>query len=1205
MYSDERTPVEAIAVWLGLQVETFHPDSYPRGTYGFMDADEDERLVWLCRDLSETLRRFTLAHELGHAVLHCLGGERIQAILRQLHNEISDATTVPELSRRDPCQSDDVQEEMTALFEQEQIEEMLGHDTSGKYDPRSQREIAANLFAAELLMPSTRVAALYLAQQVRPHTLADLFGVSQAAMLNRLTELLKVSATRACIPPHSNAPTPSSYSGTPTGAVNTLVSPPHTQYDQFQQAAIEAATPALITAGPGSGKTSTLIGRVAYLISTLGIAPHTILALTFSRKAAQEMEERLAQIVHGDSLPRVSTFHAFCADLLRRYATLVGLRPDFLLLDEVEGYFLLRQLANNFYLRHYQTLHAPAYYFPDILKAISRAKDELASPAQYAYLAQQMQAQASSEEAVQQAEKALEVAYVYKLYEEALQQRGDTDFGGLLVLAVQLLREHPEVLQEQQQRYQHVLVDEFQDMNRASGVLLRELAGAERRVWVVGDANQAIYGFRGASPANISQFEQDYPGAVVLPLSRNYRSHPDLVALAESFRCTQLELGQVPGKNQPVRLPQPDVCVTVAQATNEVGELGGILQDVHHKHAHGYAYRDMVVLCRTRAQVQKVSYALATDGLPVVERSSMLEQEYIKNALAIVLLLADARGMGLLRAARQPEHSLSQRDIEALLLAARERATTPVGLLLHGELPLDLSIQGRASLTRLIEILQALHWASDMWSLLAHYLLLDTSRVRDLLRCPEDKEAHSALADYNALLQLARRYDQQQRRNYSRGDPLRSPWPLHEQARDFLEYLSLLVMLRQDGGNRQQDTAESAREQADVIRVMTVHASKGLEFPVVYLPFLVQRRFPLQQRANPVPAPLGMLPAESESAKAHDSGESCLFYVGVTRARDALILSYSERYGKLSYKRSPYLDALEAGIADQRITKLHWDVGARFIAPRFIAPRFIAPTVPEPNIVGSTQPSEGFVEAMRASKTVSVSDVEAYQRCPRQYAYRHIYHFQSEEGAYQLFWRATQDTIADVSKRLQASKESQAAPTQQAVRELYDQHWQELFGASTLPFAALYQQHGHEIVESIRRDLCTGEDVKWELRQDYTVDIAGQAVQVSIDRVEASTPVKFIRTRYGKRKEKPVADTREMLYARAYRQAHPDQPVELHSHNLSTGETMPITMTPKKEQCLYDEVEQALLGMQRNAYPAQPAEPFRCPTCPFFFICPA
>lgn len=1227
-WSYDRTPVDAIAAWLGLQTETFHPDDYPHGTYGFMDSDEDEHLVWLCRGLSETLRRFTLAHELGHAILHCQSGERIQVILQDIHGENPAPTGAINRAptRRDPCHSNDVQEEMMALFDQEQFEEMLGIGHS--YDPRSQRESAANLFAAELLMPSIRVSTLYLAQHVQPNTLADLFGVSQAAMLNRLSGLLK-GRPQGSPPLISTAPAPTEKKLTPilleethTSPMDAPPSPSLKQYDQFQRAAIEAATPALITAGPGSGKTSTLIGRVEYLVSTLDVEPSNVLALTFSRKAAQEMEERLAQILHGDSLPRVSTFHAFCADLLRQYGTLVGLRSDFALLDEAESYFLLRQLSNTFYLHHYQTLHAPAYYFPDILKAISRAKDELVSPAHYEHLA--LQLRAKDEEARQQAEKALEVAFVYRLYEEALHRRGDTDFGGLLVLAVQLLREHPEVRQELQQRYQHILVDEFQDMNRASGVLLRELAGSERSVWVVGDANQAIYGFRGASPANISQFEEDYPDAVVLPLSRNYRSRPDLVTLAESFRCIQLEPGQERGKNQPVRALLLDVSVTLARATNEASELEGLIQDMRYKHAKSYAYRDMVVLCRTRAQVQKVSRALASAGLPVIERRSMLEQEHIKNVLSIVLLLTNFSGMGLLRAGRQPEHPLAHRDVEAVLLAAREQATTPGMVLFRGGLPLNVSAQGHASLARLAEILQALQRAPDMWSLLAQYLFLETPLVRNLLCLSESREAKAELTDYDTLLQLARHYDQQQQLRLkqreqeasARGEDPPPKSPLQEQARDFLEYLSLLVLLRQDGSNRRQEIEESEGEQADVIRVMTVHASKGLEFPVVYLPFLVQRRFPLQQRSNPVPAPPGMLPAESEGGRVHEIGESCLFYVGITRARDALILSYSERYGKVSYKRSSYFDALEAGLPDQRIKRLFWeglesDIHGRDKSGPYRSDQSdthgrdqSGPYMQNAN----EELSEGFIYAMKP-KTIEASAIEAYQRCPRQYAYSYIYHFQSEEGAYQLFWQATQKALEDLRKQLRASKENGAGmPMPQAIHDLYSQYWQDLGGPAT-PFATLYEQHGHEIVEATYRDLLAREDVKWELRQGYTVDIAGSTVHVPVDRVEASTqvgaPVKFIRARYGKRKEKPGTETREMLYARAYRQAHPGQQVELHSHNLSTGETTPIAMTPRKEQGLYDEAEQALLGMERNEYPALPAEPFRCPTCPFFLICPA
>jgi DNA helicase-2/ATP-dependent DNA helicase PcrA len=753
-------------------------------------------------------------------------------------------------------------------------------------------------------------------------------------------------------------------------------------------------------------------------------------------------------------------------------------------------------------------------------------------------------------------------------------------------------------LREQQEKYQHILVDEFQDVNRASGVLLRELAGAGQRVWVVGDANQAIYSFRGASPANITSFTSDFPGARVLPLARNYRSRPDLVTLAEEFRCAQLEVEQKPGKNQPVRPIETGAYVTLAKAADESSELAGLIQDIRHKHAGGYAYRDMVVLCRTRAQAKKITRTLAAADLPVIERGGMLDQEHVKDALSIVLLLANPSGMGLLRAARQAEHPLSQEDIEAVLLSAREQKTSPGALLFDGEAPLRMSVQGRRAFNRLGEIVQALLGAPDIWSLLAQYLFVETSLVRDLLCDGQSKQATAILADYDALLHLARHYDQQQLRIRQR-EQEGEPGPA-ERAKGFLEYLSLLVLLRQDGNSR-QGTEDSAEAEADIIRVMTVHASKGLEFPIVYLPGLVQRRFPSQARSNPVEPPEGMLAPESVGSAAHESGEACLFYVGVTRARDHLVLSYSERYGKLKYKRSPYLDVLEAGLPAERLRLLHWD-----------AQTVGAPPAIEQQIARSSQPSEEFIAAMKPAM-LSASAIESYHRCPRQYLYGTIYHFENDADAYQLFWQATQRTLEVLRGRIGQGKtpgsgEQPALPTQQEVQELYSQHWQEL-GGQSVPFAAMYEEHGRSIAEALRRKLTTQEDVSWDVRSSYNVDVAGKTVNVTIDRVETSAqlgePVKFVRARFGRRKDKPPAELRELFYTLVYRQLHPGQPVELHSHNLSTGEVLPIKLTPRKEQSLYDEIEQTIEGLERNHYPPQPAEPFRCPACPFFMICPA
>src|SRR6266571_1314789 len=1366
-WSNDCTPIDDIVAWLGLYVETFHPHDYPQGTYGFLEPNED--LIWLCRDLPETLRRFTLAHELGHAMLHATHTS-VQLRYNMTLNSYTSVNT-PALSANDPCQRPDVQEEVIGQDQQELLQEILG--IGQIYDPRSERELTANIFAAELLMPIERVYSLYLAAHLPPAQLAGIFDVSSAAMLNRLAGLLTelqaehplllssrrggggadegehplglssrrggsgadegehplglasrrggggadegggplgppVEGDAAAMlkqdvgqggrpqgpQPHSTTPpaptreparhplglssrrggggvdegehplglssrrggsgvdegggplwppvegdaaamlkqdvgqggrpqgpqphsttTPAPTREQPQGS-NEAPSSTEKHYDTFQQAAIEAATPALIVAGPGSGKTSTLIGRVEYLVSAQRVQPQRILALTFSRKAAQEMQERLetALYSHEDAqggshvaMPMVSTFHGFCAELLRTHGDRVGLRPDFALIDETEGYFLLRQMAQEMRLSHYRNLAAPAHYFSDFLKAISRAKDELVTADRYQQLAQAMLSQAQDEETGLHAQKALEVAHIYMLYEQGLHRRGDTDFGGLIMLVVQLLQEFPDVCREQQERFQHILVDEFQDINRASGVLLRLLAGEQRNVWVVGDANQAIYGFRGASPANITNFQEDYPGARVLPLSRNYRSRPDIVQLAEAFRWQQLELGTdtQPVANESARPTHPDAYVTLAAASDGTNEIAGLIADIRYKLAQGYNCADIAVLCRTRARAAKITRALAANGFSVIEAHGLLGQQHIKDLISIVLLLADKSGMGILRAAHQPEHALSQNDLEALLLGAREQKHSLALLIFDDAAPLAMSTEGRHALSTLSRIMHNLLRVPSVWSLLAQYLFVETEILRTLLQGSQDKHKQALLTDYSDFLQLARRYDQQQQALHAlqvqeaeaRGE---KPAPLptiREQAKGFLDYLQVMLSLGQDGGNRQQGVQDDNAEQANVIHVMTVHASKGLEFPIVYLPGLISRNFPLQARSNPVPPPSGMLPSGSDDKAVHESGEACLFYVGVTRARDHLVLSYSERHGKQKARPSIYLDALLASLPAERLTRLRWE-GYEDNVPTSSPDG----EDDETEIIFSAQPSQHFLEAVKPEK-LKVTDIENYQRCPRRYLYGTLYGFYGEDSTYQLFWQATQKTLEALQKQLIANDST----SQEEAQQLYTQHWQEL-GGPALPFAHIYEQHGHEVTELIRRKLLESGDFSWELRSNFTVEVAGRTITVPVDRVEVSTqrakPVKFVRARFGKRYDKPPIGPRELLYAHAYRQQHGSQSLELHFHNMSTGETFPIKLTARKEQSLIEDLEQAIQGLERDEYPAMP-DAFLCPVCPFFLICPA
>ncbi|HLQ10121.1 MAG TPA: 3'-5' exonuclease, partial [Ktedonobacteraceae bacterium] len=527
---------------------------------------------------------------------------------------------------------------------------------------------------------------------------------------------------------------------------------------------------------------------------------------------------------------------------------------------------------------------------------------------------------------------------------------------------------------------------------------------------------------------------------------------------------------------------------------------------------------------------------------------------------------------------------------------------------------------------------------TSVWMLLAHYLFVESPIGRELLAVatplvgvstssptgvfqdtqtghPQGvsllAQAEALRADYNGLLRMARYYDQQQQtlrlqkreQAIERGEepePATTP-DIEEQVRGFLDYVTVLLSLRQDGGSRRESDSNNEEELPDVIRVMTVHASKGLEFPVVYLPSIVKTRFPASKRWQPAPPPRG-LAAGNDEESTHESGEACLFYVATTRARDHLVISHANRYGKVNRSRSPYIDALLAGVTDERAVQVAWPKSAESLPA--------ASEDEESDETVSIQPGEAFIEAMKP-QTWRSSDIEVYQRCPRQYLYSSIYHFRSESAAYQLFWRAAGETLDELQKQIAASQENKNGeahfPTEEEARELYTRCWQSHEG-HVRPFASMYEEHGHEVAELLRRKLMESGNTHWQLRPEYGVEVAGKTIEVTVDRVETPAhpgePVKFVKTGFGRRKDKVDPSTRELLYARASRQHHPAQPIELHFHNMSTGETFEITLKEKKEQKLYEELVQTIGDMERNEFPPRPDARI-CPGCAFFLICPA
>ena len=309
--------------------------------------------------------------------------------------------------------------------------------------------------------------------------------------------------------------------------------------EQQRAAVTHERGPLLIVAGAGTGKTAVITRRIAWLVTGRRAKPAEILALTFTDKAAAEMEERVDILVpYGYTDVRISTFHAFGDRLLRDHALDLGLAPDFRILTKAEQVIFFRERLFEFPLDYYRPLGDPTRYVEGMLALISRAKDEDITPAEYVAFTDTVVAQAASDpsdkELAEHARRQREIALTYKRYQELLAAEGCVDFGDLITLSLKLLREHPTILAEYQQQFKHILVDEFQDTNYAQFQLVRVLAAAdpEPNVAVVGDDDQSIYKFRGAAISNILNFMDVYPGVRQIVLTTNYRSHQAILDTA-------------------------------------------------------------------------------------------------------------------------------------------------------------------------------------------------------------------------------------------------------------------------------------------------------------------------------------------------------------------------------------------------------------------------------------------------------------------------------------------------------------------------------------------------------------------------------------------------------------------------------------------------------------------------------------------------
>lgn len=1102
-----QTLLKAAAHSTGIQAEPLPAgDSLLDG--GEAVLDRECNIIWFNADIEPELAQFFIAHEYAHHWLH-----DIYAICGQFD--------VDALSGEVPISS------ATQLVE--------------GYSPEERREREANVYAREFLLPTDLLRQWYLSDSLTIAEIAARMGVLEGMVLHQLVRLLLG-------PVQSDTPQ--------------AERPGSLLLDASQQEAAHVERgPLLLEAGPGTGKTRALIGRMVFLLKQ-GIDPSAILALTFSNKAAEEMRTRLGEIA-PEAAPRIwiGTFHAFGLELLRRFGTRLGLPSRPQVLEPMDAFFVLERLLPSFHLDHYQDINEPTRYLHDLLDAISRAKDELVGPAEYLALARQMANNATNHQEQEAAEKALEVSRVYAYYQEYLEHQHLLDFGDLIFQSVILLRSFADINKSVREMYRHVLVDEYQDVNRASGLLLREIAGSGEGLWVVGDIRQAIYRFRGAAPANMHLFDKDFPGAQTRSLRRNYRSQPAIVAvfttLASQMQATE-GTAFVPWE---VERSDSDGNVVRLVAEEARAEGVAIADEITRLRAVGMAYQDQAVLCRSHAALARVAPYLEAAGIPVLYLGNVFERTEVRDLLALLSLACEGDGRGLVRVARFREYQIPLGDVQALLSLARERDIPfPRALALAQDAP-SLSQQGKHGLALLEQHLAGISYGTNAWGMLTSYLFVRSQYLHPLLSDTSLAAQQQQLGIFQ-LLQFA--YDQGPKTSANSIDPKRA----------FLQYVRHMEIFGED---RQLRQFPAPIMHLDAVRLLTVHASKGLEFAAVYLPGLNQGTFPARRQWHPCPPPIGML-AHSEQNE-HDEEEECLFFVALSRARDVLWLSHLQRIGGRNGTPSLFLMKLERALPASVNQQAHCD---------------------EEHENTASPPVNPFPD------TFAAFDAEAldhYLYCPRQYYYRSVLGLRGrsmDSGSVQA-----RHCVNDVLSWLQDERVRGHLAREEEARLHLAALWEKK-GPRDHPHETMYWEQAVVLVSRAVNRVSSA--VHARAPEVWEVPLAHGRVRLTPDIVEFSqagttSSVIVQRVCTGRLSASERDKNIYALYHHAAEHTFPTARRTIQVISLSSDRVEEISLGQKMIATRLGRYDTAMAAILRGHFPALPHDRV-CPRCPYYFICP-
>lgn len=676
---------------------------------------------------------------------------------------------------------------------------------------------------------------------------------------------------------------------------------------QQKEAVTTTEGPLLIIAGAGTGKTTVIARRIAYIIEKKLAKPAEILALTFTDKAAGEMEERVDTLVpYGFIDTWISTFHAFGDRILRDNALDVGLSPDFKVLSRPQQVLFFQQNLFRFNLDYYRPLGNPTKFASAVLSFFSRLKDENISPEEFERFVISKTKHAKREEKTESL-KITELARAYQQYEKYKDEANLLDFGDQVVKAIDLFKKRPAILKTYQQKFKYILVDEYQDTNFAQNQLVTMLASAHKNICVVGDDDQSIYKFRGAAVSNILEFVKSFPKVKQVVLTQNYRSTQAI--LDSSYKLIthnnpdRLEIkNKINKKLKSARIktgasPQELFADTISEEADLVAEE--IAKLISKKGVKGYNYRDFAILVRANSQADHFLRALNMRGIPhkFVGSSGLYQQEEVKVLISFLTAISNFEdSLNLYNLLTSDLYELPPQEILKLISFAKRKTRSLYYILANLDKinieEIDISQKSHAVIKKLLLDMQdAIQMSTKEKVGRILYTFLKKSGYLTRLDKEDKVEGQIKIQNIAKFFEKIKEFEQVSK---------------IQTVTQFIDYLESIRTAGDDPATIEFDP------DTDAVNVMTIHGAKGLEFPVVFMVNLVSDRFPSRARPEAVELPEKLIKESLPTGDWHLEEERRLFYVGMTRAKDSLYLTSSRDVGGKRIKKiSPFvLEAL-------------------------------------------------------------------------------------------------------------------------------------------------------------------------------------------------------------------------------------------------------------------------------------------------------